>query len=70
MADNEETLDRFELAAQPIRARIQRKDYNYRDANQVLLAEGGLPANTPARAASIISGANTTKTRRKASARC
>ncbi|MFC4492501.1 type VI secretion system Vgr family protein, partial [Chromobacterium aquaticum] len=47
MADNEETLDRFELAAQPIRAGIQRKDYNYRDANQVLLAEGGPPANTP-----------------------
>ncbi|BBH12435.1 type VI secretion system Vgr family protein [Chromobacterium haemolyticum] len=47
MADNEETLSRFELAAQPIRAQIQRKDYNYRDANQPLLAEGGPPANTP-----------------------
>ncbi|WP_227103709.1 type VI secretion system Vgr family protein [Chromobacterium rhizoryzae] len=47
MADNEETLSRFELAAQPIRARLQRKDYNYRDANQPLLAEGGPPAKTP-----------------------
>ena len=56
MADNEETLDRFELAAQPIRARIQRKDYNYRDANQVLLAEGGLPANTPARGVDYLWG--------------
>ncbi|WP_370646601.1 DUF2345 domain-containing protein [Chromobacterium sp. Beijing] len=47
IADNEETLSRFELAAQPIRARLQRKDYNYRDANQPLLAEGGPPAKTP-----------------------
>lgn len=47
MADNEETLSRFELAAQPIRAQIQRNDYNYRSADTRLLSQGGPADNTP-----------------------